>query len=172
MNLIILVMNKSQCLHIFHSHSAQSFCHWVYIPSFALRLVKALTLFCTDGLMGVYQLSEGTSVSAGLCTCTSSSCVRQLICPHCKFALHGHASEFMKTHRDIKDPSTNRFFSFPSSVCKYVCTCGYMCTYISFIMLTKLIDCFYLCSAFQNWLIKMTKYLVKSTAEPFKNITK
>lgn len=45
-------------------------------PHLPSHWVKTLTLFCTDGLMGVYQLSEGTSVSAGLCTCTSSSCVR------------------------------------------------------------------------------------------------
>lgn len=36
-------------------------------PHFVFTLVKTLTLFCTDGLMGVYQLSEGTSECAGLC---------------------------------------------------------------------------------------------------------
>lgn len=64
-------------VHIFHSHAAQPVCSLftLYMPSFAFTLVKTLTSFCTDGLMGVYQLSEGTSVSAGLYTCASSGCV-------------------------------------------------------------------------------------------------
>lgn len=63
-------------LHIFHSHAAQPVCSLftLYVPSFAFTLVKTLTSFCTDGSMGVYQLSEGTSVSAGLYTCASSGC--------------------------------------------------------------------------------------------------
>ena len=64
-------------LHIFHSHAAQPVCSLftLFVPSFAFTPVKTLTSFCTDGLMGAYQLSEGTSVSAGLYTCTSSGCV-------------------------------------------------------------------------------------------------
>lgn len=62
--------------HTFHSHAAQPVCSFSR-SSCSFALVRVLISFCADGLMGmgVYQLSNGTSVSAGLYTCASSSFV-------------------------------------------------------------------------------------------------
>lgn len=166
MNLLISVISKSQLGSPSHFPLAfgRPFCRWfaLCMPSFPFTLVKTLTLFCTDGSMGVYQLSEGTSECAGLGVYApvpvAAACVSWYALMASLFSMD--MPESLQKHAGTSKiwVQTDSFPSLSSSVSKYVCTCWFVCVHsASFVMLTAWIDYLYSCWTFQNLLIKMIK---------------
>lgn len=181
MNLLISAINKSQLGSPSHFPLAfgRSFCRRfaLCMPSFSFTLVKTLTLFCTDGSMGVYQLSEGTSECAGLRVYApvpvAAACVSWYALIASLFSMD--MPESLQKHAGTSKirVQTDPFPSLSPLVSKYVCTCGCVCVCVCTFCFIRNVNRMNWLSLFVQRFSKPARkndktQVVKSTAEPLK----